>query len=69
MNATYLLIFLIAAIHILEPEFFGLLPEWLTLWGKMLNLSIYRRLFLYKLKRQIKRDRKEFEKFIEEYKR
>ena len=67
MNTSLLIIlFLIAALYILEPEFFGLLPEWLTLWGKMMNLYISRKMLAFRLRRQIAKDRKEFDRFTRE---
>jgi hypothetical protein len=67
MSYSILLLFAIAALYILEPEFFGLLPEWLTLWWRMAKLSVLRVVFLYNLRRQMERDRKEIEKFVKDF--
>lgn len=66
-TTTLVLLFVIVALYILEPEFFGLIPEWCGLWRKQLNLWYARTTFKWQLKRQIAKDKAEYEKFTREF--
>ena len=67
MNTTVIILFLILAFYILEPEFFASAPEWFGLWWKQLNLWYARTTFKWRLKRQIAKDKKDYEKFIQDH--
>lgn len=63
------LIFAIALAYILWPGFFMDLGELCTLAWKQLMLDIRRQILLFKMKRQIKKDRRQLEKWLEDYKK
>jgi hypothetical protein len=64
---TLFVFFVIAALYILEPNLFRLLPEAVTLVFKMAHLGMRREIMKFKLKRQLDKDIKEMTKSMEEF--
>jgi hypothetical protein len=64
MTPLYIILSIITVLFFLEPEFFALMPEWLTLWWRMALLWVVRVTFGFRLRRQIAKDKKNYEKFI-----
>lgn len=66
-TATIVILTLIVALYILEPEFFASIPEWVGLWWSSLRLWVVKTTFRWQLRRQIEKDKKDYEKFIKDH--
>lgn len=66
-TVTLLFFFIVAAVYVLEPEFFRYLPEIVNIERQILGLNVRTYFLKRKIKRQLKRDIKRMKKDMEEF--
>lgn len=68
-NFSTALIFAIAVAYVLWPGFFMNVGDLCVLAWKQLSLDVRRQVMLWKMKRQMDEDRRQLEKWVEDYRK